>query len=300
MTVDFINVGYGDAILIENNGRIILVDGGGNREDMYSQPATVRTIDYLRQKNIKKIDIVIITHFHEDHICGLVPVLEEIETDQIWINVLVENIPNDFIKRIKKINNDKLNLFIAGMESYIRIIEIAYQKQIPIIEMCNCVADDDIVIEGNTIAQQDVYRGQVFNMFCEKNIKKLELMALSIDRTANENSLIVKIKGEDGSAYLMGDRIINSRAINEESNIKLLKLPHHGQAGCITEELLEYISPENVVITSDKNNTFGGGSDDIVDMINNFYKKIKSHGKVYVTGKENNDGRYKSNISFSI
>lgn len=327
MIVDFINVGYGDSILIEDRKKIILIDGGGNREDMYCQPGVVRTIDYLREKNIKKIDIVIITHFHEDHICGLVPVIEQMPIGQIWFNVLEKNIPSDFLKRIKDINDDKLGLFIKGIESYIDIINIAKNRQIPLIEMGRCRPCEGIELLGDNEEQLELYRMKLGRLFYEKDKKKLLEEAYYIDQTANKHSLVVKIKGNDGYALLMSDRIIDINAANnnvygklydssrilsllyhishqsgqpDSNRIKLLKLPHHGQTGCITTEILENIRPENVVITSDNNNTFGGGALDVINKINNFYRANSIPGKIYVTGKEEQDGRYKSNISFNI
>lgn len=326
MIVDFINVGYGDSILIEDRKKIILIDGGGNREDMYCQPGVVRTIDYLREKNIEKIDIVIITHFHEDHICGLVSVIEQMTIGQIWINVLEKNIPSDFLKRIKDINDDKLELFIKGIESYINIIDIAKDRQIPLIEMGKCKPCEGIELLGDNEEQLELYKMKLGKFFYEKDKKKLLEEAYNIDQTANKHSLAVKIKGDDGYALLMSDRIIGGDAENKyvydksydgsrilsllyhishqsaqlDSTIKLLKLPHHGQTGCITTEILENIRPDNVVITSDNNNTFGGGALDVINKINKFYKNNKIPGKVYITGKEEQDGRYKSNISFDI
>ena len=63
-SVHFIDVGQADAALVECDGHYMLIDGG-NKEDsnvIYS---------VLKKKYINKLDIVVGTHAHEDHIGGL-------------------------------------------------------------------------------------------------------------------------------------------------------------------------------------------------------------------------------------
>jgi competence protein ComEC len=62
--VHYIDVGQGDAILIQSAQNAVLIDGG----DAKAQKALV---DYLLSAGIKDIDYVIATHPHADHIGGL-------------------------------------------------------------------------------------------------------------------------------------------------------------------------------------------------------------------------------------
>ena len=61
MTVHYIDVGQGDSILIQVNNKNLLIDSGpsSNRKDL---------LNYLENLNIKKLDYIIATHPHEDHI----------------------------------------------------------------------------------------------------------------------------------------------------------------------------------------------------------------------------------------
>jgi beta-lactamase superfamily II metal-dependent hydrolase len=78
--VHFINVGYGDSMLVEfRDGRNILIDGG-DRE------AGAKVAEYLKRRNIEKLDMVIITHPHPDHIEGLFSVIKNYEIDIIIAN----------------------------------------------------------------------------------------------------------------------------------------------------------------------------------------------------------------------
>jgi len=73
----FIDVRQGDAILIEANGTVILVDGGY---------ASANVEDYLQAQGIQDIDLMVATHPHQDHIEGLTDVLALYDVHEIWTN----------------------------------------------------------------------------------------------------------------------------------------------------------------------------------------------------------------------
>lgn len=62
--VYFINVGQGDAILLNDNGKTILIDTGGS---LYNDIAKETLIPFFRKKQINKLDFVITTHNDFDH-----------------------------------------------------------------------------------------------------------------------------------------------------------------------------------------------------------------------------------------
>lgn len=76
MSVDFIDVGQGDSILIQTtNGENILIDAG-------TQSAGQKVVSYLKEKDVGTLDMIVATHPHADHIGGLIPVLNEINVDK--------------------------------------------------------------------------------------------------------------------------------------------------------------------------------------------------------------------------
>ena len=76
LKVHFIDVGQGDSVLIQAQDKHVLIDGG-------SRGAGQTVVDYLRNNGVGKLDLVIATHPHEDHIGGLLAVLTEFEVLEI-------------------------------------------------------------------------------------------------------------------------------------------------------------------------------------------------------------------------
>jgi len=80
VNIRFYDVGQGDSEFIETSGMNVLIDGGS------AQNASV-LLNYLNELNITHIDLMIATHPHEDHVGGLVAVLNSIITvSQILFN----------------------------------------------------------------------------------------------------------------------------------------------------------------------------------------------------------------------
>ena len=79
LIVDFIDVGQGDSILVTTSeGKTMLIDAGDNSEEG-------RMVDFLNEKGIKKLDIVVGTHPHADHIGGLDAVIRNFEIGEIYM-----------------------------------------------------------------------------------------------------------------------------------------------------------------------------------------------------------------------
>jgi competence protein ComEC len=69
VTVDFLDVGQGDAMLIRSGGEEVLIDGGPDRSVLSELGRTMPFFD-------RSIEYVVLTHPHADHIRGLLAVLE--------------------------------------------------------------------------------------------------------------------------------------------------------------------------------------------------------------------------------
>ncbi len=76
LSVTFLDVGEGDATLINADGHYMLIDGGG-------QSTSSRLIAYLKAQEITSLDTVLITHYDADHLSGIVGVLHVFPVRQI-------------------------------------------------------------------------------------------------------------------------------------------------------------------------------------------------------------------------
>jgi competence protein ComEC len=76
LSVHFIDVGQGDSMLIKAGNQSMLIDGGPTTE---GQTVT----SYLKSQGVQTIDILVSTHPHEDHIGGLLTVLNEFPVKQV-------------------------------------------------------------------------------------------------------------------------------------------------------------------------------------------------------------------------
>ena len=89
LEVVFLDVGQGDAILIQTpRGRNILLDSGGKPAYLgdIAETGHFVVVPFLEYRRIKKLDLVIISHPHEDHYGGLFAVLERIPVKMLATN----------------------------------------------------------------------------------------------------------------------------------------------------------------------------------------------------------------------
>lgn len=70
--IHFINTGNSDAILIENNGYFAMIDTGDTDDD-----AKVKS--YLEKQGVKRLEYLVLTHYHADHIGGTDTLITDFE-----------------------------------------------------------------------------------------------------------------------------------------------------------------------------------------------------------------------------
>ena len=77
LQVHFIDVGQGDAILIDLGATEVLIDAGEKSPGV---------TDYIEDYVDGHLEVVVATHPHADHIGGLIKVLDEFDVDNVWVN----------------------------------------------------------------------------------------------------------------------------------------------------------------------------------------------------------------------
>ena len=90
-----LDVGQGDALLLVSPlGRTMLIDGGGSfaggpmgeaARSRGPEPGEDAVSPYLWSRGIQRLDIVALTHAHQDHIGGLRAILDNFQVGQLWL-----------------------------------------------------------------------------------------------------------------------------------------------------------------------------------------------------------------------
>lgn len=102
LKIYYLNVGQADSIMIQNNGQNMLIDAGNNDDG-------VMIVEYLKSMGISKIDYLIGTHPHEDHIGGLDDVINNFDIGSIYMPK-VANTTKTFEDVLDAIENKNLTV----------------------------------------------------------------------------------------------------------------------------------------------------------------------------------------------
>ncbi|MGH4052419.1 MAG: ComEC/Rec2 family competence protein [Clostridium sp.] len=101
----FIDVGQGDSILIQVNGKNVLIDSG-------TIDSRKKLIKYLKNNNVKKLDYVIATHPHDDHIGGMTSVINTFDIGMFYAPKTTAT-SESFENMIRALKNKNLNINVA-------------------------------------------------------------------------------------------------------------------------------------------------------------------------------------------
>src|SRR3989338_6097559 len=116
LEVDFLDVGQGDAILIKTPGGVnILIDGGPDKSVARRLGENLAWWD-------KRIDLMILTHPHDDHVTGLVEVLKRYRVEKILYTGAVHSAPN-YLAWLKIIRDKKTPMTIIDKPQTISLGE---------------------------------------------------------------------------------------------------------------------------------------------------------------------------------
>ena len=129
LSIHIIDVGQGDSALIKSDNCNILIDGGGSENSDYDVGEQI-LIPYLLDNTNGVIDLMIISHFHEDHAEGCISVLEELKVKKVIIGVQPKM--TDLYDEVLKITREKnIPLIIVSKGDKITIDDIEFEVLYP-------------------------------------------------------------------------------------------------------------------------------------------------------------------------
>ncbi|PKN00344.1 MAG: MBL fold metallo-hydrolase [Elusimicrobia bacterium HGW-Elusimicrobia-2] len=223
LSVTYIDVGQGDSILIETpEGKNILIDAGNGPTEWSSFDAGAGIIvPFLKKRGIKKLDYMIMSHPHNDHIGGLPSVLKVIPVD-----TFVD--PG----------------FQYGSYVYENLLELVEEKGCEYVE---ARAGDKIVLDKYCYFKVfNPPRDRYFRGGSEPNENSLELKLIYKDV-----SFFFTGDGEKQSERFM------MQNFKKELVCTVLKVAHHGSTSSTTQEFMDWAQPLYAVICVGAKNRFG-------------------------------------------
>ena len=244
MCVTVINVGYGDAILFQlKNGYTALLDGGSALESEFEGDSyRIRSADYLARQQIEHLNAVIISHIHEDHVCGLEAVLQQTVVDHLYVPYPVE----PFLKgcELTPASNAprSVPLYVADLNAYRRILLHAKEKGIPVTvlkagQVLKFGIDTKMRILAPKSCVVDAYMEIVERAYSlEADTNAVTECLIRLDATSNHTSMLLRFELGDivFSARRIAVHLNGMRCLKFFQNVNVLKLPHHGQIDSIS------------------------------------------------------------------
>ena len=253
--LDILDVGQGDAIyLCASDGTNFMIDGGSTD---VKKVGTYRILPFLKAKAIRKMDYWFVSHTDEDHISGLVEVMES--GYAVGTLVLAEAQKED--------------------EKAHRLAELAQKNGI---RVCYMKAGDvlgtrkeDVVNERN--------RAETFRIECLYPTNNND------SEDVNDRCLVLYYEDENFSAFFGGD--ISSEV--EEQLVSagkcrqtdVLKASHHGSKYSNSDVLLHALHPRLTIASAGKKNRYGHPSPEAIARVGEsgsaFYSTI-DYGRIRV------------------
>ena len=220
--VVFFNVGQGDAALVRSSqGHNILIDGGPGEKILPHLSAELPFWD-------RKIDLMILTHAHADHLSGLVEVSERYDVEKILWNgqshdsllykqweALLDDIESKKAYKGQRIKFDNFHLDVLHPPK-----DIDYDLGLNENSVINRLIHED----GAILFMGDAYKKQ------EKRLLELERRCLETDY---------------GWCKVM------------ELPSNVLKAGHHGSSTSSDPDFIERVDPEVAIISAGIDNRYG-------------------------------------------
>lgn len=235
----YLDVGQGDcAIIHTEDGKNIMIDGGGNINRDISEPniGSQIVLPYLNYRGIDYLDAVFVSHPDGDHILGIIELIDYIDIKQIF----VANTENTY----------KNKLFLTLQSK-------AFSHSIDLYKL---EAGNRIDLKNNT-SIECIY---------PDNLLQIE--------NINDNSAVLYLKNDKFTFLFAGDIELEAenKIVNRYSSIDtdILKVPHHGSKTSSSQNFLNCTEPKVAIISCSKNNSYGHPNANVLERYKNMGTKL--------------------------
>ncbi|MEI6306636.1 MAG: ComEC/Rec2 family competence protein, partial [Deltaproteobacteria bacterium] len=231
-----LSVGQGESLLVRMpDGRSMLVDGGGYLHDTGRDFGERILAPALFKLGVDRIDIMVMTHSHPDHIGGLPFVTDNFPVGEFW-----EGAPGG-----------------AG-KLYERLRTVLNAKAVPV----RSLAAGDVLEPSQGIFMTILSPPRMVTKQAGEDID---------DMGMNEDSLVFRLSFGATSIMFSADTGFPSenRILRRSGNINstVLKVGHHGSRFSTSELFLNRVAPEIALISAGHGNNFGLPSTRIVSLL---------------------------------
>ncbi|MEN6507408.1 MAG: DNA internalization-related competence protein ComEC/Rec2 [Smithella sp.] len=230
--VTSIDVGQGSATLFQLPGAVnMLIDGGGSYDSSFDIGKLV-IAPFLYAKRIRKIDIVVLTHPHPDHLQGLIYILENFNVREVWCTGL-------------KAENDLYLLWEKTISE--RKIKMKYlSSQSPPVNISGVQIHFLWPLPPDSREDWETSKDEI-----------------------NDSSLVMKITSGTESFLVTGDisSCVETRLIESGQNLKsdILFVPHHGSNHSSSPDFIRAVSCRYAIISAGKRNVFRHPHPDVLN-----------------------------------
>ncbi|MDD4767404.1 MAG: DNA internalization-related competence protein ComEC/Rec2 [Desulfotomaculaceae bacterium] len=248
LIVHFIDVGQGDSILVQTpGGRNMLIDAGGRPGEFNTGTGAGDQVvePYLRKTGVRRLDILMLSHPHEDHSGGAVWLARRFPVKMALVT------PAGAAAAPGPAAADS-HQPEGAPAAYTALLDHLAARDIPV----------ETARAGDRIALDS----------------KVKIEVLSPQAAAagppgaglNNSSLIIKISYGRRSLILTGDAELEEQRELLEGEADLtadvLKAPHHGSRSLLPD-LIEQVQPAVAVISVGAYNTFGHPAQTTLDLL---------------------------------
>lgn len=248
LNIFYFNVGQADSSLIMYEGKTILIDAGNGSDGE-------EILNFLNAKGIDKINYLIGTHIHEDHIGGMADIINNFPVERIFMPYN-ETYNSEFYNKVKNAIDNK-GLSIEKVKQTDKFyfnesmtFEILYVDNAEPSEPNNA----SIVVELTYVEQKYLFMGDAEGTVENKLLNKGLLKDIDV----------LKV-GHHGSDTSTTDNFVNKilpeiSIISVQEGVEYDDMPN--------EEVIERLEDKSKVYRTDKDGTIWLTSDGITNTIN--------------------------------